>query len=31
MKRGEVWLVNLDPRSGSEQRGIRPVLVLSND
>lgn len=31
MKRGEMWLVNLDPRSGSEQRGTRPVLVLSSD
>ena len=31
MKRGEIWQANLDPRSGSEQRGNRPVLVLSSD
>ncbi|WP_293915248.1 type II toxin-antitoxin system PemK/MazF family toxin [Deinococcus sp.] len=31
MKRGEVWQANLDPRSGSEQQGNRPVLVLSSD
>ena len=27
--RGELWSVNLDPTSGHEQRGMRPVLVLS--
>lgn len=31
MKRGEVWLADLAPRSGSEQQGRRPVVVLSND
>ncbi len=29
MKRGEVWLVSLDPTSGHEQRGRRPVLIVS--
>ncbi|MXZ53694.1 MAG: type II toxin-antitoxin system PemK/MazF family toxin [Acidimicrobiaceae bacterium] len=29
MQRGEVWLVNLDPTAGHEQRGTRPVLVVS--
>ena len=29
MQRGEVWLVNLDPAAGHEQRGTRPVLVVS--
>ena len=30
-RRGEVWLVNFDPGRGSEQRGIRPALVVQND
>jgi len=29
MKRGEIWLVSLDPTSGHEQRGRRPVLIVS--
>jgi mRNA interferase ChpB len=29
MKRGDIYLVNLDPTSGREQRGYRPVLVVS--
>jgi mRNA-degrading endonuclease toxin of MazEF toxin-antitoxin module len=29
MKRGEIWLVSLDPTSGQEQRGRRPVLIVS--
>jgi mRNA interferase ChpB len=29
MKRGEIWLVGLDPTQGHEQRGRRPVLVVS--
>ncbi len=28
-KRGEIWLVNLDPTSGHEQKGRRPVLIVS--
>jgi len=30
-RRGEVWLVNLDPVEGHEQAGRRPALVLSVD
>ena len=29
--RGEVWLANLNPTQGSEQAGIRPVLVVQNN
>ena len=29
IQRGDVWLVNLDPTAGHEQRGTRPVLVIS--
>src|SRR5512143_520644 len=29
MKRGEIWLVSLDPTAGHEQRGRRPVLIVS--
>jgi mRNA interferase MazF len=29
--RGEVWLADLNPIRGSEQAGLRPVLVLQND
>jgi mRNA interferase MazF len=25
--RGEVWLANLNPARGSEQAGMRPVLI----
>lgn len=31
MKRGEVYWARLAPRSGSEQTGRRPVIVLSHD
>ena len=31
MKRGEIWLVGLDPTAGHEQRGRRPVLVVSQE
>src|ERR1035441_1238574 len=31
MKRGEIWLVGLDPTQGHEQRGRRPVLIVSPD
>ena len=31
MKRGEVHWADLIPRSGSEQRGSRPVIVISHD
>jgi mRNA interferase ChpB len=29
MKRGDVYLVSLDPTSGREQSGSRPVLIVS--
>ena len=29
MKRGEVWLVGLDPAEGHEQKGRRPFLIVS--
>jgi mRNA interferase MazF len=30
-RRGEIWLADLDPTRGHEQRGKRPVLVVSVD
>lgn len=29
MERGDIYLVSLDPASGHEQRGRRPVLIVS--
>jgi mRNA interferase ChpB len=29
MERGDIYLVSLDPTAGHEQRGRRPVLVIS--
>lgn len=29
--RGEVWYTDLSPSKGSEQGGMRPVLVIQND
>jgi mRNA-degrading endonuclease toxin of MazEF toxin-antitoxin module len=29
MKRGEIWLVDLDHTQGHEQKGRRPVLIVS--
>ena len=31
IKRGEIWVVNLNPTVGREQQGTRPVLIFSND
>ncbi|AIF65523.1 MULTISPECIES: type II toxin-antitoxin system PemK/MazF family toxin [Bacillaceae] len=31
VKRGEVYFADLSPVVGSEQGGVRPVLVLQND
>lgn len=31
MMRGEIYWARLDPRSGSEQRGMRPVIIVSHD
>lgn len=30
-RRGEIWYANLDPTQGSEQAGVRPVLIFQND
>jgi mRNA interferase MazF len=30
-KRGEIWLVSLDPTIGSEIRKTRPAIVISGD
>ena len=31
VKRGEIWMANLNPVQGSEQAGLRPVLIFQND
>lgn len=31
MKRGDIYLVSLDPAQGHEQQGMRPVLIVSPD
>ncbi|MDP1547438.1 MAG: type II toxin-antitoxin system PemK/MazF family toxin [Anaerolineales bacterium] len=31
MKRGEIWLVNLDPAVGSEIKKTRPAIIISSD
>lgn len=31
MKRGDIFWADIFPRSGSEQRGPRPVVVVSHD
>ncbi len=31
MKKGEIYYADLNPSQGSEQGGIRPVLILQND
>lgn len=31
MQRGDVYWADLTPRSGSEQRGRRPVIIVSHD
>lgn len=30
-RRGEIWLVDFNPRRGSEQQGIRPAVIVQND
>jgi mRNA interferase MazF len=30
-RRGEIWLVDFRPGRGSEQKGLRPALVIQND
>lgn len=29
--RGEIWMIDLDPKKGREQKGVRPCLVVSTD
>lgn len=31
MIRGEIWLVNLDPTTGSEIKKTRPAVIVSSD
>jgi len=31
MKQGEIWLANLNPIEGSEQQGIRTVVIISGN
>lgn len=31
IKRGEIYYANLDPVVGSEQGGVRPVVIIQND
>jgi mRNA interferase MazF len=31
MKQGEIWNANLNPTEGSEQAGLRPVLIISGN
>jgi len=31
MRRGDVWLINLDPTIGSEIRKTRPAIIVSDD
>lgn len=30
-RRGDIWLVNFNPAQGSEQKGIRPAVIIQND
>ena len=31
MKRGEIYLADLSPHTGSEQGGVRPVVIIQNN
>lgn len=31
MKRGEIWLINLDPTVGAEIRKSRPAVIVNDD
>lgn len=31
IKRSEIWLADLNPTRGSEQSGVRPVVIFQND
>lgn len=31
MRRGEVWLINLDPTIGAEIKKTRPAVIVNDD
>jgi mRNA interferase MazF len=31
MKKGEIWMANLNPNMGKEQSGIRPIVIISGN
>ena len=31
MKRGDIYMADVSPRSGSEQSGVRPIVIVSHD
>jgi len=31
LRRGDIWITELDPTRGHEQAGIRPALIISED
>jgi mRNA interferase MazF len=31
MRRGEIWLINLDPTIGAEIRKTRPAVIVNDD
>jgi mRNA interferase MazF len=31
MNQGEIWLADLNPIEGSEQKGIQPVVIISGN
>ena len=31
MRQGEIWFADLNPTKGSEQAGLRPVVIISGD
>ncbi len=31
LRRGDVWLADLNPTQGSEQSGIRPIIIFQNN
>ncbi|WP_373493024.1 type II toxin-antitoxin system PemK/MazF family toxin [Aquiflexum sp.] len=31
MKQGEIWFADLNPTKGSEQAGLRPIVILSGN
>ncbi len=31
LQRGEIWMADLNPTRGSEQAGVRPVIIFQNN